>query len=92
MCLFLGDRYKNGLPCATGPLSCMSVVLLHWYIVGKRLDGSRFKMLLAIELSLDPGDIVLDGDPAPPTETGTVAPHFLAHVYCGQTVAHLSKC
>jgi len=37
-------------------------------------------MPLAIELGLDPGDIVLDGDPAPPTETGTVAPHFLAHV------------
>jgi len=45
MCLFLGDRYKNGLPCATGPLSCMSVALLHWYIVGKRLDGSRCRLL-----------------------------------------------
>jgi len=34
---------------------------------------------------------VLDGDPAP-TERGTAAPHFSAHVYCGQTVAHLSNC
>ena len=31
------------------------------------------------------GHIVLDGDAAPlPLERGT-APHFLAHVYCGQT-------
>jgi len=33
-------------------------------------------MPLAIELGLDPGDIVLDEDPAPPTETGIVAPLF----------------
>jgi len=37
-----------------------------------------------------PGDIVLDGDPDPPTERGTAAPHFSVHVYCGQTVAHLT--
>jgi len=28
---------------------------------------------------------VLDGNPAPPTERGTAAPHFSAHVCCGQT-------
>jgi len=28
---------------------------------------------------------LLDGNPAPPTERGTAAPHFSAHVYCGQT-------
>jgi len=42
-----------------------------------------------------PGDIVLDGDPAPPPpQKGAHHPHthFLAHVYCGQTVAHLSNC
>ena len=39
---------------------------------------------------LGPGDIVLDGDPAPVAERGT-APHFWAHVYCGQTIAHLSE-
>jgi len=30
--------------------------------------------------------------PSSPTERNTAAPHFLAHVYCGQTVAHLSNC
>jgi len=44
------------------------------------------------EGSLGPGDIVLDGDPATPTEWGTGAPHLLAHVFRGQTVAHLSNC
>ena len=28
-------------------------------------------------------------DPAPPPERGTAVPYFSAHVYCGQTVAHL---
>jgi len=32
---------------------------------------------------LGPGDIVLDGDPAPP-EKGRISPSFSAHVYCGQ--------
>jgi len=41
------------------------------------------------EVGLGPGDIVLDGDPAPPSschlrKKGTAA-QFLAHVYCGQT-------
>jgi len=34
-----------------------------------------------------PGHIVLDGDPAPPQKRGggTAAPHFSAHICCGQT-------
>jgi len=44
-----------------------------------------------MEIGLGPGGIVLDGNPAPPMERGTAAPHFLAHVYYGQTVAHLSN-
>ena len=39
-------------------------------------------MPLGTEVGIDPGDIVLDRDPAPPT--------FPAYVYCGQMVAHLS--
>jgi len=38
-------------------------------------------MPLGTEVGLGPGDIVLDGDPAP-VKRGT-APHFSAHVYCG---------
>jgi len=38
-----------------------------------------------------PGDIVLDGDLAPQRKA-TQHPHFSAHLYCSQTVAHLSNC
>jgi len=53
------------------------------------------KMPLAREVSLGPGHIVLDGDPAvldgdPAPRKG--APLFSGHVYCGQTVGHLSYC
>jgi len=48
-------------------------------------------MPFGTEVCLGPGDIVLDGDQAPPTERGTAAPHFSAHVYCGETVVHLSN-
>jgi len=41
-------------------------------------------MLLDREVDLGPGDIVLDGDPAPLLQRGT-GPQFLAHVCSGQT-------
>jgi len=47
------------------------------------------KMPLGREVGLGLGHIVLDGDPAPLPQRGT-APQFSAHVYCGQTIAHLS--
>jgi len=40
------------------------------------------------EVGLGPGHIVLDGDPAPHSSPSLLS----AHVYCGQTVAHLSNC
>ena len=49
-------------------------------------------MSLGTEVELGPGHIVLDGDPAPPQKGGQSSPYFSAHVYCGQTVAHLSNC
>ena len=50
------------------------------------------KMPLGTDVGLSPGDIVLDEDPALLHGKGTAAAHFLAHVYCGQMVAHLSYC
>jgi len=45
-------------------------------------------MPLGTEVGLGSSDIVLDGDPAPPTQRDTAALHiFSAHVYCGQTAA-----
>ena len=49
------------------------------------------KMPHGTEVGLSPGDIVLDGDSAPQGK-GHSNTHFSAHVYCGQTVAHLSNC
>jgi len=42
------------------------------------------KMPLGREIGLSPSDIVLDGDPAPPSPKGT-EPKFSSHIYCGQT-------
>jgi len=42
------------------------------------------KMPLGMEVGFGPGDVVLDGEPAPPPKEGR-SPQFLAHVYCGQT-------
>jgi len=44
------------------------------------------------EIGFGPGHIVLDGDPVGTHRPTAAPPHFSAHVYCGQTVAHLSKC
>jgi len=42
-------------------------------------------MPLGSEVGLGPGDIVLDGDPAPLPKTGAEPPlQFSAHVYFGQ--------
>jgi len=50
------------------------------------------KMLLGTEVGLGQGDIVLDGDLAPPPQKkGAQQPYFLVHVYCGQMVAHFSN-
>jgi len=47
-------------------------------------------MPLDMKVGLGPGDVVLNGDATLPE--GAQPPHFLAHVYCGQTVGHLSYC
>jgi len=61
-------------------------------IVAKPVDGSRFKMPYR-EVGFGPGDIVLDlPGRSTPHGKGNSSPHFSAHVYCGQTVAHLSRC
>ena len=57
-------------------------------------------MPLGMEVGLGPGHIVVDGDqlpPSPPLKKGGTTPPLPSifgpsHVYCGQTVAHLSNC
>ena len=43
------------------------------------------KMSLGMELGLDLGDFVLDGDPVAPSPKRGRTPKFSAHVYCDQT-------
>jgi len=62
---------------------CLSVTLVY---CGQTVKW--IKMKHGMEVGLGPGHIVSDGDPAPPKKAHS--PLFSAHVYCGQTVAHLS--
>jgi len=48
-------------------------------------------MPLGRKVGLDPSDIVLDGDPAPPLPKKGQSPQFSAHVYCGQTAAGIKN-
>jgi len=47
---------------------------------------------LGTEVGRGQGDIVFDGPSYPERGTAALVPHFSAHVYCGQTVAHFSNC
>jgi len=44
-------------------------------------------MKLGTQVGLGPGHIVLDGDPALPSQNRRQSPQFSANVYCGQTAA-----
>jgi len=61
-----------------------------WAYVCCGQTASWIKVPLVTEVGLGPGDIVLDRDPSP--QKNRHSPQFLAHVYCRQTVAHLSYC
>jgi len=54
-------------------LSVLSVTLVY---CGQTVGWIR--MPLSTEVCLGPGDIVLDGDPAPATQRGTATPNFRA--------------
>jgi len=88
----------NGSPYATGSLSCVSVcpvcesvcnVGVLWPHGRVDEDASWYGCRPRPRLY-----VMLDGDPALPRRKGAQQPppHFSAHVYCGQTVAHLSNC
>ena len=62
----------------------------HAYHCGQTVGW--IKMPLGKEVGLGPGHIVLDGDPVGTQPATAAPPHFSVHVYCGQTVAHLSNC
>jgi len=47
----------------------------------------QIKTKLGTQVGLDPGHIVLDGDPASPSPKGHSVPQFSAHICCGQMAA-----
>jgi len=63
---------------------CVSVLSVTLVYCGQTVG--RIKMKLGTQVGLGPGNIVLDGDPAPLPQRGT-APQFSAHIYCGQIAA-----
>jgi len=70
-------------------LSCLSVSLSVTLVYCGQMVG-WIKMPLGMEVGLGRRHTVLDGDPAPPKGAQQSPPHFSAHVYCGETVAHLN--
>jgi len=69
---------SNGSPYATGPLSylsCLSVRLSVTLVYCGQTVGWT-KMPLGTEIGLGQGDTVSVWTQLPPTERGTVAPHF----------------
>jgi len=81
--IFLGDRLRSMLSdrCPVC-LSCLSVMLVH---CGQTVG--QIKMKLGMQVGLGPGQIVLDGDPAPPPPKGGRAPQFSTCICCGQMAA-----
>ena len=77
--------------CYIEPLSVLSVCLSVYdvnvaYCHNRGQSVGWINVPLDMKVDLGPGNIVLDGDPAPHQKGGTAAPpHFSAHVYCGQT-------
>jgi len=80
---------KGHIPCSQDVGNNLLILLTLGYLVYEWI-----KMKLAMEVGLDLSDIMLDGDSAPLPLRGTApAPtQFSAHVYCIQTVVHLSYC
>jgi len=56
-------------------LSCLSVCLVTLFYCGQTVGW--IKMSVGTKVGLGPGHIVLDGDPAIPTERGTAVPQLL---------------
>jgi len=64
-------------------LFCLSVLTVTLVYCGETVGW--IKMKLGMQVGLGPGHIVLDGDPAPPSQKEGRAPsQFSAHFNCGQ--------
>jgi len=89
---FIGRLFVNrfALCYLTVVLSCLSCLSVTLVYCGQTIGLIKIK--LGMWVSLGPGHIVLDGDPAPSPKKGAKPLQFSAHVYCGQTVASLSCC
>ena len=78
-CDVFGRPFVKRFAYAIGPLSvfpvCLSVCLpVTLVYCGQTVEWTR--MSLGTEIGLDPGDIVLDGDPARPTKEAQQPPLF----------------
>ena len=67
---FLADRP----PYATEPLSCLCCLSVTLVYCGQTVGWIKMPIGRPTEVGLGPGDIVLDGDPAPPLRKGHSSP------------------
>ena len=85
---------SDGPPYATEPLSCLSCLSVTY--CGQTVGWIKMPLGRPTEVGLGPGDIVLDGDPAPPLRKGAQQPPTFRPMSIvakrGQMVAHLSNC
>ena len=72
-------RPMQSFRCLSVLSVCLSVTFMH---CGQTVG--QIKTKLGTQVGLGPGHIVLDGDPAPPTQRGTTPADFSAYICCGQ--------
>ena len=79
VCPMLSDRCPRPLSC----LSVLSMSVMDVTLVCCCQTIGWIEMKLDKQIGLDPGRIVLDGDPSPLRQKGQI-PQFSAHIGCGQ--------
>jgi len=75
-CVFLLLDLVFGRPFVKQFALCYQTVVLSVMLVYCGQTVGWIKMKLSMQAGFSPSHTALDGDPAPPTERGTAAPHF----------------
>jgi len=89
-----GDIMLDGNPTSSPQKEHNSQFLAH-ICCGQTAGWIKMPLSRPTGVGLGQGNIVLNvkWGPSFPAQKGTQqSPHFSAHVYCGQTVAHLGYC
>jgi len=88
--MIFGRPFVKRFALSPYPIGLLSLSVLSVTLVYCGQTVGRIKMKLGLQVGLIPGHIVLWG-PSSRSSKGA-QPQFSAHVYCGQTVAHIGDC